>query len=1323
MLVKQLTVEPPDISNNNFEDYLVRDDLLAHYFNEFLSLPTFSEAITFNKDTGVFEVVTNAADLLSNQIKALLATYKSKISTCDVKRRECDSMPAEPLPSINIIDNTYNVTCLDREQGVQWIRKERVPLFLHSDCYFEYRLAKLLSQIDENSLDLKLQIDPAFHPWSVTREPSTPALLEDDNETIMRTFCVSLGQASVLENKEWFTLARKSQTLISTQSLRTPLCASEGMDRLWIPRQETGGSTSASSSFGIASAEELSISLDGEHLRVPHFSPRRKGALAHTSSYKSLKSLDDSCFACIPDSPSQTPSTVLLDMSCESGIECDREDLEAWEKEEASLTEACASDAESPSKPGSPALEDFVSYLVDRVLKNTVSELCGDPLRENEGAAFDVNSLDEPAVTDKATEDLPAREGLQEDQTKEPSAPEQNRLEEESVVSDSDEEAVEEDDNGLHGNVFSTSHGLERFKNFLQGTLGEKQFSLWMDIERLKNIEDPVRKDRHLQNMKSRYLLSSGHSRLNAELLSRLTLSQAFCWTELHLRKIQLRVTEPLLLYWGPRFCLALMAATEKGMAQLKMWRERQLRPPSNIDPSPRTITLLPLRPKSCVPNVCLAPQLMLVNCVVSSLKTRPTVLLGHTQPQKSLLGPILRKTTATPRRRPRPLSAGSSSSSITDRSYSHSFGWKAGPSSAEPCCHSSSSPVLGGRKMERLLQALHHEPRTGYCFTRFCELSGNKLWKNGVYFWFELQDYHRLFFQEGLNSYKLHRQAQLLYSTYVCHGAPLDTGVDLGSRRQIYDQLTPAFEELFDPAEEHVLSLLLEPWTQMTACERAAYEKVKLEEETRHLDSVHYRKLKALHKKMLQRLKKDVPEHKPPAPPAEVPREPELWAQVPEEFRGYSLGSLLHQRLELEHFRSFLEEHFASMDLMCWLDIEQFRRMLHKDREKREEKSKDIKSMYLNKKYFFGPNSPATREQQEEVMQLGGGWGRILHERLSAPVLIEVQRHVRRRIERKWLPLFLASPQFAERQRMQAQMKDVAEDQAFSRHRKKREVWKYIDSKWVTSSKEVLAFRKALLNPVTCRQFQRFVSLKGDFLENGVLFWLEVQRYKDLCHSHCDEATIQSKVTTIINCFINSTIPPALQIDIPPEQAHAILERRRELGPYVFREAQMTVFGVLFKLWPEFCSFRSGLEEEKILPVLQRKREQQQEKFQRRIREEDRRAKEQEEAKKKSSFAADFFGDYESVYSGSQEGGVPGRENGGPAYQSQQISWSYSKYLEALEQEEMKLHHHNEQDLRDTTHSLSSDPDTSSLHSSKSNATKRTLRSIPSLRAENIPH
>ena len=40
----------------------------------------------------------------------------------------------------------------------------------------------------------------------------------------------------------------------------------------------------------------------------------------------------------------------------------------------------------------------------------------------------------------------------------------------------------------------------------------------------------------------------------------------------------------------------------------------------------------------------------------------------------------------------------------------------------------------------------------------------------------------------------------------------------------------------------------------------------------------------------------------------------------------------------------------------------------------------------------------------------------------------------------------------------------------------------------------------------------------------------------------------------------VNSDIPPHLHIDITPEQADKIVDKpSREMGPYVFREAQVS--------------------------------------------------------------------------------------------------------------------------------------------------------------------
>jgi len=50
------------------------------------------------------------------------------------------------------------------------------------------------------------------------------------------------------------------------------------------------------------------------------------------------------------------------------------------------------------------------------------------------------------------------------------------------------------------------------------------------------------------------------------------------------------------------------------------------------------------------------------------------------------------------------------------------------------------------------------------------------------------------------------------------------------------------------------------------------------------------------------------------------------LLANIPEEFRDFTLEKLVHNRIELEHFRNFLAENYASMDIMCWMDIEAFK-------------------------------------------------------------------------------------------------------------------------------------------------------------------------------------------------------------------------------------------------------------------------------------------------------------------------------------------------------------------------------------------------------------
>uniref|UniRef100_A0A663DRH3 Regulator of G protein signaling 22 n=1 Tax=Aquila chrysaetos chrysaetos TaxID=223781 RepID=A0A663DRH3_AQUCH len=757
-----------------------------------------------------------------------------------------------------------------------------------------------------------------------------------------------------------------------------------------------------------------------------------------------------------------------------------------------------------------------------------------------------------------------------------------------------------------------TRHEFERFKKFIKGTLGERYWWLWMDIERLKALKDTTRQQRQLSKMKKLYLLSSGDYFLSSEVLLRLDLLHGDQWNIRHLRQIQPEVVKPLLLYWGPRFCVTHSTAIETASAKLKLWHTCHDRPRVDIDPFPQIVSLLPLTLKSCTPRI--PPSL-------------PQVGRITTLKNKFFLKYVL-KILFVCESRPKSVSRDMIHCLALDDAKDAKYQGHRKYTYAELA---AGSAVLGGSRMESMLQSLYLENRAGYYFTHFCEKSGNKLWKNSVYFWFDLQAYHQLFYQETLHPFKICKQAQFLYATYIAPSANMDIGLHQSKKNVIYQKIDPAFEDLFDLAEEYILTVLLEPWMKMVEADKYTYGKVELVEETRQLDSMYFRKLQALHQESGS--KKDESTVADSGLPSclDALKEDQHLCQVPKELAGTNLSDLMHDKEKLEQFWDFLNEHSAGMDLMCWLDIEQFRKMLHKDKEKREEKSKDIKNKYLNKKYFFGPNSPATREQQEQLMHSGGGWGQILHDRLSAAVLLEIQQCVQKRLEKQWLPLFLAD----EHRGSEGQIRDITEDLSRQKQEKTTRMWKHVDNKWVSSSSEIIAFRKALLNPVTANQFQCFVSLKGDLLENGVLFWQEVQKYKDLCHSHCDDATVQKKITAIIDCFINSAVPPALQIDIPTAQAKKILEHRKELGPYIFREAQMTIFALLFKFWPKFCKFRSNLDSDKILFALERKKGKKM------------RKKEGKTAEVSPALAV-------GVLRGA--------------------SWSYSKYIEALEQERILL-------------------------------------------------
>uniref|UniRef100_A0A8C3GU19 Regulator of G protein signaling 22 n=1 Tax=Corvus moneduloides TaxID=1196302 RepID=A0A8C3GU19_CORMO len=1016
--------------------------LLQYHKLSKLLLQTFAQPVKFNSDVGAFEVVNYPPRCLERQPKKILHDQKPPSPIYDVLRKAENDGQLSKMHSASPtfgIDPNYNTMQLNQEQAIQWIKKERLPAFLESDCYFEYRLAKLISQVEWSKSGINFVIDSDYSPWIWKQRPISPPPEEDDTSLTMKKFYTK-KQVTCLRNA-------------TNKSFLSPSGTASAKADVTCER-----SREAEEGYSVAIAEPASHT----QLRV-YLNPKWGSAAKE-------------------------------------------------ENEQGSTT------FQAPEK--------FIPASAQILANNEFSHGTAESF---------FNQSSSPLTALDSKEDVRKQD------------PEQVSLSSSSESGGPDSRAAWCISHGTYDT--GNRHEFERFKKFIKGTLGEKYWWLWMDIERLKALKNATRQQRQLSKMKKLYLLSSGDYFLSSEVLLRLELLHGDQWNIMHLRRIQPEVVKPLLLYWGPRFCVTHSTAVDAASAKLKFWHTCQERPRVDIDPFPQIVSLLPLTQKSGTP-----PSLLQVTKPNFSLKS------------SSRLPPTLTGTQILQRD---DISSNRIHLKIMKACYSLLYNYVLfvqGESAA-------GSVVFGGSGIESMLQSLYLENRAGYYFTKFCEKSGNKLWKNSVYFWFDLQAYHQLFYQETLQHFQICKQAQFLYATYIAPSASMDIELHQNKKNMIYQKIDPAFEDLFDPAEEHILTILLEPWMKMVEADKYTYRKVELVEETQQLDSVYFRKFQALHQ--VSSSKKDE------STVADIGalKEDQHLHQVPKELAGPNLSDLIHNKEKLEQFWAFLNEHsarYVSSLLLFYL-------------KKSNEKSKDIKNKYLNNRYFFGPNSPATREQQEKVlMHSGGGRRQSLHDQLSAAVLLEVQQCVQKRLEKQWLPLFLAD----EHHGAEGQIRDITEDLSRKDQQKTTGMWKHVDNKSVSSSSEIIAFRKALLDPVTGNLFQRFVSLKGDLLGNGVLFWQEVQKYKDLCHSHCADAIVQKKITAIIDCFINSAIPPALQIDIPPEQAKKIVERRKELGPYIFREAQMSIFALLFKFWPEFCKFQSNTDRDKILVALEKKKE-----------------------------------------------------------------------------------------------------------------------------------
>ncbi|XP_013386604.1 uncharacterized protein LOC106156055 isoform X2 [Lingula anatina] len=102
-----------DLSEENLEDLLAYDDLFLDYFNAFLALPAFPQAFYYDRLTGTF--------------------------------REVEGSYSSVNSSVVLPDHApYGATDEEREHMLEWAKQERLPLFLRTKLFREFKLCKLL---------------------------------------------------------------------------------------------------------------------------------------------------------------------------------------------------------------------------------------------------------------------------------------------------------------------------------------------------------------------------------------------------------------------------------------------------------------------------------------------------------------------------------------------------------------------------------------------------------------------------------------------------------------------------------------------------------------------------------------------------------------------------------------------------------------------------------------------------------------------------------------------------------------------------------------------------------------------------------------------------------------------------------------------------------------------------------------------------------------------------------------------------------------------------------------------------------------------------
>jgi hypothetical protein len=401
---------------------------------------------------------------------------------------------------------------LNKEQGIEWIKKERLPSFLESDCYLEYRLAKLVSQAQvqgKKGQFVTLRIDHAPRLKNLKDAEEERIREETEKEKLLKDCYVCMGNAPTTDTEVWVSQARMNQKTFTTPS---------------TPNTRPVSAVSGTSFRRPYSARPISALSNVESVRRTdsgYSSPRKGSAISGgrttTVSMYSIDDIDEDSVlnsrlfdrGVKPVTPRPTDTVCVI---TEPGIPeqnnpvyvvpeaTPREKSENDEDKESNASEATEHSKDSDALTFKD-IDDLGSVITGTVLKYSLADILNTDIDEitsnhelqsifpdKKFMNLTMDDLDhvslcemDPNHDERVEAELAKVLGKKKEKKKGGESDDDSLLDSEEDYEEADT-FFRRHKIKLHDLV--TKKGIEEFQKFLVGTVGEKNWKFWLDIDR-----------------------------------------------------------------------------------------------------------------------------------------------------------------------------------------------------------------------------------------------------------------------------------------------------------------------------------------------------------------------------------------------------------------------------------------------------------------------------------------------------------------------------------------------------------------------------------------------------------------------------------------------------------------------------------------------------------------------------------------------------------------------------------------------------------------------------------------------------------------------